>query len=223
MHRAAIILSGCGVFDGSEITETILLMLCLDIHGIKYDFFAPNIMQNKTVNHLIQENTSEQRNCLIESARIARGSIRDLKELSNSEYSILVLPGGFGVTHNLSNHSASFKDFKIDPNLSTLIQSFHASKKPIAATCIAPILFCKCLSSHPLSLTLGNNAKYQNLLQDFNFNPIPAKSNQFIADDINLVYTSPAYMDSNATPESIYEGFSKMIKHISAIMKKVSL
>ena len=47
MKKIAVILGGCGTKDGSEINETVTLLLALDQHGVKYQCFAwLNIMMS---------------------------------------------------------------------------------------------------------------------------------------------------------------------------------
>lgn len=41
------------------------------------------------------------RNVLVESARIARGKIQDLKDLKVQDFDAVIFPGGFGAAKNL--------------------------------------------------------------------------------------------------------------------------
>ena len=41
--RAAVVLAGCGVYDGSEITESVSMLIALSKNGASYRVFAPNI------------------------------------------------------------------------------------------------------------------------------------------------------------------------------------
>ena len=76
MKKVAVILSGCGVFDGAEIHESVLTLLAIERAGANYQCFAPNIDQFHVVNHLTGEEMPEVRNMMVESARIARGNVR---------------------------------------------------------------------------------------------------------------------------------------------------
>ena len=75
MKKIGVILSGCGVFDGAEIHESVITLLALDRAGAKAACFAPDVDQMHVINHLAGEPSEETRNVLIESARIARGEI----------------------------------------------------------------------------------------------------------------------------------------------------
>ena len=114
MKKVAVILSGCGVFDGAEIHEAVLTLLHIELNGASYQCFAPNISQHHVVNHISGEEMSEQRNVLIEAARIARGDIKDLNELNVQDFDALALPGGFGAAKNLCDFA--FKGAECDIN-----------------------------------------------------------------------------------------------------------
>ena len=88
----AIVLSGCGVYDGSEITEAVATIVHLSTAGASYQCFAPNKDQMHAVNHLTGEAHETTRNVLEESARIARGNVKDLAELSASDFDAVVFP-----------------------------------------------------------------------------------------------------------------------------------
>lgn len=217
MPKAAIILSGCGVYDGSEITETVLLTLSLDSKGIDYAYFAPNISQLETIDHATGYATNDNRNCLTESARIARGDIQPLENLKMEAFDWLVFPGGFGVAKNLSNHATAHSEYNVLPSIEKLIQDFHQAKKPIIAACIAPVLLAKALEPN-IQMTLGSDPTYSKLLEGCNKQAIETSCEEFSADDAHRVYTTAAYMDPKATPSKIYTGFSKLINHITATL-----
>src|SRR3546814_20669828 len=104
--KVAVILSGCGVYDGSEIYESVITLLRLDQRGVKVQCFAPNIAQMHVINHLTGDEMPESRNVLTESARLARGAIKDLREATAEDFDALIIPGGFGAAKNLP-HSAT--------------------------------------------------------------------------------------------------------------------
>ena len=79
--KFAVILSGCGVFDGAEIHESTLTLLAIDRSGGSYKIFAPDVKQHHVINHISGEEMDESRNVLVESARIARGDIQSLDEI----------------------------------------------------------------------------------------------------------------------------------------------
>ncbi|TKF96605.1 isoprenoid biosynthesis protein ElbB, partial [Vibrio sp. F13] len=102
MKKIAVVLSGCGVFDGAEINEVVLTLLALEEQGVDYQCFAPDKPQTHTINHLQGNEKEQTRNVLEEAARIVRGNVTSLSELNENEFSALIVPGGFGVAKNLS-------------------------------------------------------------------------------------------------------------------------
>jgi len=86
MATIGVLLSGCGVYDGSEIHEAVLTLLALDRAGAEIICMAPDIDQFDVVNHLTGKTQHEKRSVLAESARIARGNIRNLKSGQSRRY-----------------------------------------------------------------------------------------------------------------------------------------
>ena len=92
MKKIAVILAGCGTMDGSEINETVTLLLALDQHNIEYQAFAPDTYQAEVWNHATGKRAEERRNMLVEAARIVRGNILPLRKFKEDRVSILPLP-----------------------------------------------------------------------------------------------------------------------------------
>src|SRR5262245_25811895 len=108
MARIGVLLSGCGVMDGSEIHEAVLTLLFLDRAGAEALCMAPDAPQRDVVDHKTgRPATGESRNVLVEAARIARGNIRDVADVKATEIDGLVLPGGYGAAKNLSDFAVA--------------------------------------------------------------------------------------------------------------------
>ena len=104
--KIGVVLSGCGVTDGAEIQEAVLTLLAIDRAGAEAICMAPNIRQYHVINHLTgEESLGEARNVLVESARIARGKIRDIATVKAADIDALIFPGGFGVVKNLCDYA----------------------------------------------------------------------------------------------------------------------
>ncbi|MDD2387196.1 MAG: isoprenoid biosynthesis glyoxalase ElbB [Bacteroidales bacterium] len=191
MKKIALILSGCGVYDGSEIHETTMAMLALSKNEIEYECFAPNKEQYHVINHLNGDVTDEKRNILVESARIARGEIKDTKELHVSDFSGLLLPGGFGAAKNLSDYAFKAENFTVDEEIATIIKAFHTAKKPIAALCIAPVLIAKVLGAR---VTIGNDTATVNVIKSVGATHVNKEYHEVSVDEKNLIVTNPCYM-----------------------------
>lgn len=155
IKSAAIILSGSGVADGSEITEAVSLLVSLSRLGAPFQCYAPNKSQKDVINHLTGENSQETRNVLAESARICRGNVKSLEFLSKENHDALFLPGGFGAAKNWSDFAEKGKDFSVDPEIERILLEFVAQGKPIGAACITPIILAKVFGSKKVKLTLG--------------------------------------------------------------------
>ena len=107
MKKFAVVLSGSGVFDGAEIHEATLTLFSIMKNGASYEIFAPDIPQHHVINHITGDEMNETRNVLVESARIARGAIKDITDYNAEDFDGLIFPGGFGVAKNLSTVASS--------------------------------------------------------------------------------------------------------------------
>jgi enhancing lycopene biosynthesis protein 2 len=156
--KAAIILAGSGVYDGSEIHESVFTLLALEEAGIEYSIFAPDKNQHHVINHLTGDEMPETRNVLVESARIARGAASPLSELKVTDADFLVIPGGFGAAKNLNQWALKGPDGDIDTEVNQIINDFVTAKKPICGLCMGPTVIAQALKgsdSHP-TLTIGS-------------------------------------------------------------------
>ncbi len=198
MKNVALILSGCGVYDGSEIHEAILSMLALTKHNIEYQCFAPERAQHHVVNHITGEEMEEQRNILVESARIARGNIKALSELNVADFDGILFPGGFGAAKNLCNYAFLGKNYDVDPEVADIIRRFHASQKPIGALCIAPVIIGKIINAE---ITIGNDPETAAHIEAQGATHIERAFDEVAIDKANKVVTNPCYM----VAKNIYE------------------
>ena len=194
---AAIILSGCGVYDGSEIHEAVITLLNLQRRNVRVRFFAPDIAQNGTVNHL--DGTPQQaRNVLVESARIARGDIAPLSEFSADDFDMLLFPGGFGAAKNLSDFAAKGADMSVLPQVDSAVKSMLAAGKPLGFVCIAPVIAAKSVGGG-VKLTIGNDAQTAAAVEKLGAKHVECPADGFVADKEKNVFSTPAYMLANNT------------------------
>ena len=155
--KILVIIAGCGAKDGAEIHESVLALLNIAKEGAEYQCAAPNIKQKHVVNFIDDSEMAEERNVLIEAARIARGDILDLAEVNMKDYDALILPGGFGVAKNLCSFAFDGPAASVLPIVKTIIQTAYELQKPIGAICIAPALVALSLAekNNEIKLTLG--------------------------------------------------------------------
>lgn len=209
--KFAIILSGCGVYDGAEIHESTMVMLAIDKNGGQYDIFAPDVSQHHVINHLNGEEMDEKRNVLIEAARIARGDIKPLNKYNPSDYDALILPGGFGVAKNLCTYATDGVDFKIDTVVEKALKSTHEAGKPIGALCITPVLLAGIFSE--ADLTIGKDKNTAADIEKLGSVHIEAGPGEVVIDNSNRIVTNPCYMLDSSISE-IAEGAENVVKAI---------
>jgi enhancing lycopene biosynthesis protein 2 len=216
MKNFAIVLSGCGVFDGAEIHEATLSMLAISKQGGAYQAFAPNIQQHHVINHLTGEKMDESRNVLVESARIARGKIMDLKEFKAEEFDGLLFPGGFGAAKNLSSWAFDGADASILPELEGVIRGMVEQNKPIGALCISPVILAKVLGA--VRLTIGDDEATVQAVESAGATHVQATHGQVVVDSNFKVVTTPCYMlDANIA--QIADGANNVVKAMMELME----
>jgi len=209
--KVGVILSGCGVFDGAEIHESVLTMLALDRAGAEMVICAPDIEQMHVVNHHTGEVADgERRNVRVESARIARGPVADVTEVDPAELDALILPGGFGAAKNLCTFAVAGADCEVDPGVAALVRAVHAQGKPVAAVCIAPALLAKVLGPERPALTIGTDAGTAAALETMGATHVSCPVTEFVVDRERKLVTSPAYMLAQSISEAA-EGISKTV------------
>lgn len=212
MKNIAIVLSGCGHQDGAEITEATSTIISISETGAKFTCFAPNISIGAK-NHITSGNHDEKRNILVESARIARGDIKDITELKSSDFDALVLPGGFGAALHLSTWAKDGANAEINHILKKAIESFYNDKKPIGAICIAPTIIAKVLGKHKITVTIGNDVETAQEIQKTGAIHKNCLAVDYIVDKENKIISTPAYMCAN-TPFEVFTGIRKMIHQL---------
>lgn len=215
MKKFAVVLSGCGVFDGAEIHEATLGLLAIAKKGASYEIFAPDIMQHHVINHLTGEVMNETRNVLIESARIARGHIRKLYEFRASEFDALLFPGGFGAAKNLSNWAFAGAEARILPEVEEAILSMTALKKPVGAMCISPVILAKVLGQ--VQLTIGADESTIDAMESLGTNHVLSTHGEVVVDPDHKLVSTPCYM-LDATIDQIAEGADNMVDALLEMM-----
>jgi len=216
MKKFAVLLSGCGVFDGAEIHEATLSLLAIVKQGGSYEIFAPDMNMHHVINHITGEEMDETRNVLVESARIARGQIRNLKQFNPASFDGLLLPGGFGAAKNLSTWAFDGADASILPEVEEAIRGMLALKKPVGALCISPVILAKILGK--VHLTIGNDESTIDALESLGTNHVYTTHGEVVVDpDYNLV-TTPCYM-LDATIDQIADGANNLVDAMLKLMK----
>lgn len=193
MTEVAVLLSGCGVFDGAEIHESTMTFLALDEAGIAYQVVAPDIPQVSTINHITGEAEPEARNCLVEAARIARGDIMALDQANPARYDAVILPGGFGAAKNLCDFAAKGADMSLNPDIEKWLAAFVNAGKPVGLVCIAPVMAPK-LYGEGVRCTIGNDPEIIAAITAMGGDHVECAVEDVCVDETNRLVSTPAYM-----------------------------
>jgi len=211
----AVILSGCGHQDGAEIHEATLTLWAIHKNGAEFQCYAPDIKQHHVLNHITGQEMDEQRNVLIESARIARGKIAPLSTFSAEAFDGLVIPGGVGAAKNLSSYAFDGADCTVNSDVARAVQAMHTAGKPIGALCIAPVILAKVLGN--VSLTIGQDSTTADNLAAMGARHTPTRHGEITIDRHHKIVTTPCYM-LNARVDQIGDGADNLIQAMLEMM-----
>lgn len=213
MKKIGLVLSGCGVRDGSEIHEAVCALLAIDQAGAEAVCIAPDIELSE-INHCTMEPTGAKRKVLVEAARIARGNIKNIVDIKAADLDALVFPGGFGAALNLCDFAQKGAAASVNPEVARLVKEVHAAKKPIGAICIAPALIATILGKdvHP-TLTIGTDAGTAAEIEKTGAKHQDCPATGFVVDTENKIVSTPAYMLAENISE-VYEGIGKCVKAV---------
>ncbi|RON11860.1 isoprenoid biosynthesis glyoxalase ElbB [Pseudomonas frederiksbergensis] len=210
--KIAVILSGCGVYDGAEIHESVITLLRLDQRGAQVQCFAPNIAQLHVINHLTGEEMPEARNVLVESARIARGNIKDIRDASVEDFDALIVPGGFGSAKNLSNFAVEGAGCSIQPDVLALTEAFAEAGKPVGLICISPALAAK-IYGPGVTCTIGNDADTAAAMNKMGATHAECAVTDIVEDKARKLVSTPAYMLAQSISEAA-SGINKLVDRV---------
>lgn len=210
----AVILSGCGVFDGAEIHESVLVLLALDRANARAICAAPDIDQCRVVNHLTRQPApAERRNVLVEAARIARGNIIPLSQLEIKDVDAVILPGGMGAAQNLSNFASGAASITVHPEVAKALREAHRAGKPLGFVCIAPAIAARLFGSEHVELTIGNDSVTAERLAACGARHVNCTVHNVVVDRNLKIATTPAYMLANRITE-VEAGVSKLVQAV---------
>lgn len=210
--KVAVILSGCGVYDGSEIYESVLTLLRLDQRGAQVQCFAPNIPQMHVIDHYRGEEMQESRNVLVEAARLARGNIKDVREGQVEDFDALILPGGFGAAKNLSDFAVSGANCTVQPDVLAFAQAFAQAGKPVGLICIAPALAAR-IYGPGVVCTIGNDPDTAAALTRMGAQHESCAVDEIVVDPQRKLVTTPAYMLAKSISETA-SGINKLVDRV---------
>ncbi len=211
MKKFAVVLSGCGVYDGAEIHEAVLTLLAIDRAGAEYRCFAPDLMQFHVVDHLSGKELQENRNVLAEAARIARGEIDPLAAFDPSEFDVLIFPGGFGAAKNLCDWAVKGDGCTVHPDVENAILGMNRANKPVGAMCIAPVILARLFSG--ASLTTGTDPASAAFIGHTGNQAVMTGHGEVVSDLERKLFTTPCYM-LDASISQVAEGAANLVKEM---------
>ncbi|MBS7690262.1 isoprenoid biosynthesis glyoxalase ElbB [Pseudomonas lalucatii] len=211
-EKVAVILSGCGVYDGAEIHESVITLLRLDQRGAQVQCFAPNVEQLHVVDHYSGDEMDESRNVLVESARIARGKIKDVRELHIDDFDALILPGGFGAAKNLSDFALSGANCTVQPDVLAAAKAFADAAKPIGLICISPVLAAR-IFGNGVECTIGNDHDTAAALTQMGAVHRECEVSEIVEDPARKLVSTPAYMLAQSISQAA-SGINKLVDRV---------
>lgn len=215
MKKIAVCLSGCGVHDGSEIHEAVLTLLAIDQAKAQAVCCAPDVAQAGVVNHATQKPDTSLRNVLVESARISRGIIKNIRDVKASDIDALIFPGGFGAAKNLCTFATDGPNCTVNPDVERLVYDMLAAKKPIGAICIAPAMLARIVGKkdvHP-KLTIGTDKGTAAAINQMGAQHCDCAVTEMVVDEKYKIASTPAYMLGKG-PAEVFEGIRKLVQEV---------
>lgn len=216
--KAGVLLSGCGVFDGTEIHEAVLTLLALDRAGAEICCVAPDADQLHVINHLTQAETTERRNVLVESARIARGEIKNVKDVAASDLDALIIPGGFGAAKNLSDFAVKGPEAAVHPEVERIVKEMWSAGKPVGAVCIAPATLTRILGDQNPEVTIGNDVGTAAAIRTMGGRHQDRSVEEICVDEKNRLVTTPAYMLGPGIKD-VAIGIEKLVAQVLSMVR----
>jgi len=221
MNNIALLLSGCGTYDGSDIWEVVLISYHLEKRGQKPIFFAPNIEQKEVIDHSNQVSLSDKRNVLSESARMALGQIKDTKDLYGKDVDGLILPGGKGTLNNLADFLGEEKFLNVNPDVKRILREVYRRKKPIGACGLASLIVASALRDileTPLTLTIGKDPQLIKQIEELGAVHVVSRGSEAIVDSEHKIVSTPLsllelkIMEIAQGTENLVSGMVDLIK-----------
>ena len=216
MNKVGVVLSGCGHQDGSEIHEAVFTLHALEKAGAEAIIMAPDMDQFHVINHLNgNEDLTESRNILVESARIARGKVVDVASVSGHLLDALIFPGGTGMAKNIFDYSMAGINCTVISDVQRLVVEILEADKPLGAICIAPVMVAKVLEflGRTGTVTGGFNVEINNDIKAMGINTIEVGAEEIVVDKENKIVTTPAYVEAKSMNEA-FTGIEKLVNKV---------
>lgn len=223
MKKIGILLSGCGVYDGTEIHEAVLTLLAVELAGAEAVCLAPNVEQHDVVDHLGGTIVPrESRNVLHESARIARGKVKDTGMVTAGELDALIVVGGYGAAKNLCNFASALGGpVTVEPSVRTLIRALFDARKPMGFLCISSVVAVEALQGEGIEVTIGTDAKTAAAIEKLGAKHVAKGATDIHVDPRHPLVSSPAYMLGETLSE-VAAGIDKLVAEVVRLTRPTS-
>lgn len=220
MKKFAVLLSGCGQYDGTELYEGVYTITALAQNGIAWEAIAPDINQQLVFDHYHQERVAEKRSLLKESARLVRNkNIKSIHDTNIADYQAIVVPGGRGIVTNLSDFAQHGLDFSIQKDVYEFLKAAASANLPMGFICIASILIPRIYQN--ARFTIGNAEELVEMIQEMGCQHVDCPANEIVVDQKNKLISTPANMLAKNCLE-VFEGIQKLITKLKEFSNDVN-
>ena len=213
MAKVCVLLSGSGVYDGAELHEAVLTLLALHEAGAEVLMAAPSGPQFHVINHLTGAVAEgETRDILVESARVARGEITALDQVSIDELDAVVLPGGFGVAKNLCSFAFDGPECSVHEGVARFLREARARSLPLGFACISPALAAAVFREGTLTVGRDDDGASEGL-RALGATAVACEASGVIVDEERRTVSTPAYMTGTSLVE-LRAGLKGMVDQV---------
>jgi enhancing lycopene biosynthesis protein 2 len=200
--KIGLLLSGSGMYDGTDIHEAVIAMLALERGGAQPVCLAIDRAQFHVVDHLSgDEKEGESRQVVAEAARLGRGKVQILGEAFTGALQGLVIPGGYGAPKSLIS---GFMDRggkrELLPEVRALLDDLTGRRKPVGA------------------ISLGRTVLRAYFDQEMEEAELSLPASEVVVDSERLALFTPGFLGTSRLDEAAV-GIDAMI---ARLMKMIS-
>lgn len=214
--RVGVVLSGCGSLDGSEIHEAVMTLYWIERAGGRAICMAPDVVQERVVDVVSKSVEGAPRRVLAEAGRLARGQIRDLATVRDTDLDALIFPGGNGVATVLSSYAEKGVICEVHPEVTRLLKAMLVRRRPMGFICLAPILAARVLGpAAGVRITFGTKACEEAkhaAVMGADVRPCPLR--EILVDEKNRVVSTPAYMYDEARLSDVGFAVERLVRQV---------
>lgn len=222
----AIVATGVGFLDGTDVTECSSLMIHFGEVGFNPVFFAPEGTSEETIDHATRDvDKNEIRDIHAEVTRISRNKVVPLKTLRSKAGEALVIPGGGGLAMLLPGFSENNTNFGIDPSLEAAIKEFHDEGKPIIATSNGVIAVARVLGTKNggpgVKLSVGDDSELEEIVRGLGCTPVETKIHQSVTDEEHKVISTGGFANRAATFHDVHKSVGQAVESMASVARGV--